>query len=170
VKKTHNGKVDEAGQKVDNTQGGQFGPDSYMFWKPQRQLLAEANKQAAPATTAPQQTAFNAKKPESAPKQAPANTPAAKAAPAKTAESAPKGQQQVKQAAPKNQYERGFRGWAWGANSDLAGFPGGGQAYPLMNTRNVSVERSLGCRMLQAWWSVVVVPCDNCRVQTQPCC
>jgi hypothetical protein len=32
-------KGEEAGQKANTAQGGQFGPDSYMFWKPQRQLL-----------------------------------------------------------------------------------------------------------------------------------
>jgi hypothetical protein len=97
--------------------------------------MAPAKKsEAAPKQTAmkpaPQQTAMAAKKqPEAAQKQQ-AQQPQQQ-----------QGQQQ-QQAPVKGQNERGMnRAWAWGANSDFANIPGGGQAYPMMNVRNVSFKR-----------------------------
>jgi outer membrane biosynthesis protein TonB len=137
--------------------GGSSGPNSWQFYAPVRQLLADkpaaaaATPEAAPKqpttpptkkpTAAPKQTATPpAKKSTDAPKQA-AKKPTQAPQATKKIEAAPKqqqGQQQAPAQAPKVQPERGFRGMAGGGMADFAGMPGGGQAYPLMNVRNVS--------------------------------
>jgi hypothetical protein len=141
--------------------GGSSGPNSWQFYAPVRQLLADKpaaapQKPATQAEAAPKQTAMKpaaapqkpANKPEAAPKQTamkPTQAPQA----TKKLEAAPKQQQGQQQAAPaqapKVQPERGFRGWGWAGNSDMAGMPGGGNAYPLMNNRNVSDRCPVSC-------------------------